>query len=325
MARGIRLMGNAMAFFLLITLSAQAAATRPGPGLAYQNYTKGVELAAKKKWKDALEKFQSAIDLNPAYVASYLEYARTAVMMGERTKGLQKLSAALEFARSRDDREKIGKERDNLSEIFYTNETFQLYQNGLNYLKLDRASSALEALEKALKTEPDNVMVLTAYGRTLREQDRTKEAQEVLERALSLNDGKREVRIELANILLPTKPEKSMQLIKPFLENLTDERLASIYAQALSGTKKNRDAIEFLKVAYEKQPSWTFAPLWLGKLYSQEPDGGWNARKYLMTFLRRTEIETQSVTAENSPESLKIKASRAEAEAILARVNRALE
>ncbi|MGZ3693455.1 MAG: tetratricopeptide repeat protein [Bdellovibrionota bacterium] len=300
-------------------------AAKSQSGLAYQNYTRGVELAAHKKWKDALEKFQSAIDLNPAYVASYIEYARTAVMAGERTKGLQKLTAALEFARSREDRERIGKERDSLSEIFYTNETFQLYQNGLNYLKLDRGSSALEALEKALKTEPDNVMVLTAYGRTLRDQDRIREAQEVLERALVLNDGKREVKVELAEIFLAAKPEKSLQLIKPMLENLKEERIASIYAQGLSATKRNREAIEFLKSSYEKQPSWVFAPLWLGKLYAQEPDGGWNARKYLMIFLRRTEVETQGATIDSSPEALKIKAARAEAEAILARVNRALE
>lgn len=315
-----------LALPLLLFLLAQSGwAAKSQSTLAYQNYTRGVELASKKKWAEALEKFQSAIDLNPGYVASYVEYARTSVMTGDRKSGLQKLSAALEFARNREDRERVAKERDNLSEIFYTNETFQLYQNGLNYLKLDRASSALEALEMALKTEPDNVMVLTAYGRALREQDRVREAQEVLERALALNDGKREVRIELANILLPTKPERALLLVQPLLAGLTDERLAFIHAQGLSGTKKNREAIEFLKSSYEKQPSWTFAPLWLGRLYAQEPDGGWNARKYLMIFLRRTEVETQGATADTSPEALKIKAARAEAEAILARVNRALE
>lgn len=319
--------------FLLATvlpLTAHAARSRP-PGrsqstLAYQNYSRGVELETRKKWAEALEKFQTAIDLNPSYLASYMEYARTSVMAGNRKQGLEKLTAALEFAKTRDDRERVARERDNLSEIFYTNDTFQLYQNGLNYLKLERPSSALEALEKALQTEPDNVLVLTAYGRTLREQDRGKEAQEVLDKAFALNDGKREVRVEMASLLLPTKPERSLQLIKPLLENLTDERLASIQAQALSGTKRNRDAIEFLKSSYEKQPAWVFTPLQLGKLYAQEPDGGWNARKYLMIFLRRTDPETQGATnSDSSPEALKIKAARAEAEAILARVNHALE
>lgn len=311
--------------FLLASTPASAAKPRSQSTLAYQNYTRGVELASRKKWAEALEKFSSAIDLNPGYVASYVEYARTAVMNGNRTAGLQKLTAALEFARSREDRERINRERDSLSEIFYTNETFQLYQNGLNYLKLDRVSSAVEALESALKTEPDNVMVLTAYGRTLREQERQKEALEVLERAFALHDGKREVRLELAHLLLASKPERSLLLVKPLLDNVSEERLAYIHSQGLSATKRNREAIEFLRSSFEKQPGWTFAPLWLGKLYAQEPDGGWNARKYLMVFLRRTEVETQSANTENTPEALKIKTARAEAEAILARVNRALE
>lgn len=79
--------------------------------LAYQNYSKGVELAARKKWEEALEKFQSAIDLNPAYVASYVEWARTSVMLGRRREGLERLTASLAFARSKEEREKIVRER----------------------------------------------------------------------------------------------------------------------------------------------------------------------------------------------------------------------
>ena len=296
--------------------------------LAYQNYSRGVELVARKKWDEALEKFQSAIDLNPAYVASYIEYARAAAMHGQRRNALEKLSSALEFTRGREERERVIKERDNLSDIFYTNDTFQLYQNGLNFLKLDRPGSALEAFEKALKTEPDNVSILSAYARTLRQQDRAKEAQEVLERAILLNDGKREVRTDLAELLVPQKPERALTLMKPLVAgtNLSDERVAWIQAQALSAAKKNRDAIEFLRNAHEKQPGWTYAPLYLGKLYALEADGGWNARKYLMTFLRRTESVASAATAgELDPESQQIKAARAEAEAILARVNQALQ
>lgn len=293
--------------------------------LAYQNYSRGVELESRKKWTEALEKFQLAIDLNPAYVASYIEFARTAVMSGNRRAGLEKLSSALEFTRGREDRERVLRERDNLSDIFYTNETFQLYQNGLNFLKLDRPGSALEAFEKALKIEPDNALILSAYARTLRQQDRGKEAQEILERAHSLNDGKREVRADLAELLLAQKPERALELMKPLVTTKLDERAAWIQAQALSATKHNREAIEFLKSAYDKEPTWTFAPLWLGKLYSLEADGGWNARKYLMTFLRRTENSLPTAGIDPSPEALQIKAARAEAEAILARVNQALQ
>jgi tetratricopeptide (TPR) repeat protein len=308
---------------LLLLLSVSALAKAPN-NLAYQNYSKGVELSAKKKWDDALEKFQAAIDLNPGYLASYVEWARAAVMIGRRRDGLEKLSASLAYARSKEEKERVLRERDSLSDIFYTNETFQQYQNGLNYQRLERPGSAVEALEKALKTEPDNVAVLLAYGRALQSEDRKKEALSAFERAIVLNDGNRDVRMDLAEALLPSNPERSIQLLKIMLEPL-EERVAWIHSQALSSLEDNKEAIEFLRSAFESHPTWVYAPYWLGKLYSLEKGGGWNARKYLMTFLKRTEKAADLTNNDPTPEQKKLRTARTEADAILTRVNRALE
>ncbi len=313
-------------FCWLLMAAAVAAEASPKSSLAYQNYSRGVELAARKKWQDALEKFQSAIDLNPAYVASYIEWARASVMLGRRKDGLDKLSAALAFTRTKEEREKVVRERESLSDIFYTNETFQQYQTGLNYLSLDRSSSAVEALERALKTEPDNLLVLAAYARALNAEDRPKEALSVLERAFSFNEGKREIRVDLAEATLGQNPERTMQLLKPLMAEAPNERVWGLQAQALSALKRNKEAIDFLQKNYERQPSWNYLPYWLGKFYSLEPDGGWNARKYLMTFLKRSQRQAQAQKPELSPDLLrKLQNARAEAEAILERVNRSLE
>ncbi|MGZ3700574.1 MAG: hypothetical protein ACXWSD_02265, partial [Bdellovibrionota bacterium] len=180
----------------LLFLSPASHAAKPKSSLAYQYYSRGVELNSRKKREEALKQFQSAIDLNPSFVTSYIEFARTSVMLGRRQQGLEKLDAAMTVARTKEDRERVRKERSSLSEIFYTNETFQWYQNGLNFLKLDRAGSAVDALERAMRTEPDNILVLTAYAQALRHEDRVKDAVAALERAFKLNDGKREVRLE---------------------------------------------------------------------------------------------------------------------------------
>jgi tetratricopeptide (TPR) repeat protein len=287
-----------------------------------------VELEGKKKWQEALERFQSAIDLNPSYAASYLEWARSAVMLKRRKEALDKLTSALAIVRGKDEKERIEKERENLSDIFYTNDTFQQYQNGLNYLRLGRSDSAVDAIEKALKTEPDNLLVLLAYAKALQAEDRQKEALAALERAFALNDGKREVRVDLAELSLAQNPERTILLLKPLQSDAPDERVAWLQAQALSALKKNKDAIEYLKKAAEKQPDWQYAPFWLGKLYALEPNENWNARKYLMTFLKRTEPVEEKDNKDNpesDAEGRKLRSARAEAEAILARVNKSLE
>jgi tetratricopeptide (TPR) repeat protein len=306
-------------------LAAQARPAWAKSSLAYQNYTRGVELGAKKQWSEALAKFQAAIDLNPGYVASYIEWARTAVRLGRRADALEKLSAALEFARAGEEKSKVEKERENLSDIFYTNETFQQYQNGLNYLRLERSGSAVESLEKALKSEPDNLSILAAYAKALQAEDRQKDALAVLERAFALNDGKRSIRVDLAESCLAQNPERTLLLLKPLGKDPDGERVAWLEAQALSATKRNKEALDLLRSAYERNPSWLYAPFWLGKLYSLETDGGWNARKYLMTFLKRTEAQDEKEKNDAGAASRKLRTARAEAQAILARVNQSLE
>ena len=310
---------------LLLALNMNAHAAKGKSSLAYQYYSRGVELNSHKKREEALKQFQSAIDLNPSFVTSYLEYARTAVMLQKRQLGLQKLDAALGVARTAEDRERVRRERENLSEIFYTNETFQWYQNGLNFLKLDRAGSAVDALERAMHTEPDNILILTAYARALRQDDRLKDAVAALERALKLNDDKREVRLELAESSLTPNPERAHELLQDVTPAQQDERTVVLDAQALTALKRNREAIELLRAFYEKQPGSIYAPYWLGKLYERESNGSWNARKYLMTFIRRTEPQVQALKEESGAEARQLRAARAEADQILARVNRSLE
>jgi tetratricopeptide (TPR) repeat protein len=314
-----------MILLALALLVAAPDAAFAKSSLAYQNYTRGVELAAKKQWAEALQKFQSAIDLNPAYVASYIEWARAAVRLGRRREGLEKLSASLEFARGAEEKKKLEKERANLSEIFYTNETFQQYQDGLNYMRLERSSSAVEALERALKTEPDNLLVLGAYAEALQAEERQRDALAVLERAFALNESNRKIRVELAKSSLAQNPERTLSLLKPLAEEPEQEEITWLRAQALSALKRNKEAIELLRTAYERQPSWLYAPYWLGKLYAIEADGSWNARKYLMTFLKRSEVLEDKEKIEATAEIRKLRAARAEAEAILVRVNRSLE
>lgn len=295
---------------------------------AYQIYSKGVELAGKKKWAEALDKFDATISQNPSFVSAYTEWARAAMMLNRRTEALKKLSAAIAFARNEGERKKLVEERNSLSEIFFTNEAFQSYQYGLNFLSLDQVGKAIESLEKAKSLEGDNVLVLTAYARALKLEEKEPEAVEVLEKAFLLNEGLKPVRVNLAESILGRNPQRAQQLLRPLLQGAPiekpEEKVFWLYAQALSAQKRNKDAIEFFRAAVDRNPQWSFAPFWLGKLYSLESNGAWNARKFLMTFLKRSQKSALG-NASETEEGRKLLAARAEAEELLARVNQTLE
>ena len=314
------------AFFLCaLAFCLPAFAAKPKSSLAYQYYSKGVELSSHKKWDEALKQFQSAIDLNPAFVTSYIEWARASVMAGRRKEGLEKLDAARIVARNREDRERVQRERDALSEIFYTSQTFQGYQNGLNLLKLERTGNAIDAFEQALKVEPDNILVLAAYAKALRREERIKDTVDVLERALLLNGAKKEVRLELADALLPGNPQRAHEILHVIPAPEFDERSVVLEGQALSLMNRNTEALDLLRAFFEKQPGSLYAPFWLGKFYEKEKNGAWNSRKFLMTFIRRAEAQAQALKEENTPEARLLRGARLEADQILARVNKSLE
>jgi thioredoxin-like negative regulator of GroEL len=169
------------------------------------------------------------------------------------------------------------------------------------------------------------VLVLLAYARALRQEDRGKEAITILQRALKLNDGKREVHLTLADALLSTDPAATHELLTGISGAGSDERAVWLDAQALSSLHRNGEAIELVRGYFDRQPGSLYAPFWLGKLYEKESKGFWNARKYLMTFMRRADPLLTAAKEENTAEAKQLRAARAEADQILARVNKALE
>lgn len=308
------------AIFILGSVSESCAKVAP----AYQSYSKGLELVGKKKWPEAMDKFEATISQNPSFVSAYLEWARAAMMVNRRTDALNKLSDALKVARNESERKKVTEERDSLSEIFFTNEAFQAYQYGLNFLSLEQTRKATESLEKAKALEPDNVLVLVSYARALQLDERGPEALENLEKAFALNESLKTVRIDLAEAIVARNPQRAQQLLRPLLQGAPQENVFWLQAQALSAQRRNKEAVEFFRAAVDRNPQWQFAPFWLGKLYSLESNGAWNARKFLMTFLKRTQKNAQGNASETS-EGRKLLAARAEAEELLARVNQTLE
>jgi tetratricopeptide (TPR) repeat protein len=296
-------------------IAARRAQPRETRDSAYQIYTRGVELAAKKKYADALEKFKQAIQMNSSFTASYIEAARALVLMNKRSEGLAMLDTALEHAKRMDERQRITDERTQLSELFYTNTTFQEYQNGLNFLRLERAGAAVTSFEKALTVEPDNVAILVAYAQALQLEEGLSASVRPLEQAYKINPEKKEMRLLLAEALLTSQHSRSLVLIKPLLKSKENSEQANIlYARALAADGKLREGAEHLREYVDRNPGAQMGLFWVGKLYEKVPERKWIARKYLMTFLKR-----------EGPGSTLPKNIREEAESLLSRVNEDLQ
>ena len=310
-----------MILFLFFVGLASAAPQKSG--LALQNYSKGVEFAQKKKYDEAVEKFQLSIELNPGLVDSYIELARAKLLMGQRKAAVNVLNGALKSLKRRDEIEKIYRERENITEIFFTNETFQFYQNGLNQLRLENANAAMDAFDQALKKEPDNVLVLLGSARAMTVLDHRKDALENLEQAIALNDRNEDARVELAEAYLAKKPKQSLELLQGLYNSPKDERVAILYARALVAQNRGSEALDYLKNLADSRQNWILVHFWLGKFFSEAPKGNWNARKHLMTFMKRTDLGEGKDS--NDPLLLRWKSTRAEAENLLDRVNRTLE
>lgn len=297
-------------FFLSQCVSGFAATTRIAP----KSYTKGADLLAHKNYEAAQQKFLDSIRQSPGFIAAYIDYARAALLLKKRKDGLNKLEQALLLGVRKDERMHLQEERSSLAEIFFTNQTFQQYQNGLNFLQLERASAAIENFERALQTEPDNVAILTAYGEALIKDNNVSAGIKAYEQALALNPDKRAARLGLAEALGVSQAKRMQSLLEPIaLDPDVSERAALLYAKALVGLSKEKDAYEYLRIRAERNSDWVESLFWLGKNYSQNKEAAWLARKYLMMFLKR-EREHSGLPANI----------RDEARALLARVNDSL-
>ncbi len=291
----------------------------------YQLYSKGVELASQNKCKDATEFFHRAIKLNPSFVSSYIELARCETLLNNRQNGLEVLLKGLAKVKREEDQKKIRKELTNLTEIFYTDNAFQKYQNGLNYLRIGRYNAATEELTSANEKEPVNVLVLLALAKSTELDGNPKSAQEYLEKAVHWNPGKLEALENLAAYIWSTNAERAVSLLEPYRKHHPSERTLTFYSLALTKMKPGKDSLENLRRAVEENNNWIFGAYWLGKSYAEEGSGNWLARKYLMTFEKRVDGVFQNPKDRAPYELEEFKTLKKQADTLLTRVNQALQ
>lgn len=276
----------ALVVLLLLLLGDSRAESEPStdPFLA------GKEYMSAKKYPEAVTSFEEAIKADPGSVNAHVELARAYTLAGRRREGLRAMDAALKAARRESEKKRIREQRLLITETFYTNASFQHYQDGLNYLSSMKLRAAIEAFEQALAREQDNIVVLIGYARALQAVDDWKESINVLEQAHALDPDRLEARTLLAMALLNSNAEKTIQLLKPLLnDRQASEDVVTIYAQAVAKRGDRKAAISLLEVDLEKNQDRPQVLFWLGKFSAEAPENRWMARRHLQAFLLKAD------------------------------------
>lgn len=248
----------------------------------------GQSLVAKQKYKEAIQVFSEMINNGNEAIPTFLELANAYTLNRDRRSGLRTLSEAVRYVKNASEAALIQKQRRLLSEIFYTNESFQMYQNGKNALHENKMSDAIQSFEKALAKEPDNVAVLIAYAEALQKNDTISDSKNILQRAMELNPQNKDTRFLLAKCEMAKNPKYAVELLRDLaVDKDASEQVSLLFAEALEKTGGLTKAADHLKNKISDHQDWLLSTFLLAKIYARMDGGQWMARKYFMTFQRR--------------------------------------
>lgn len=278
---------------LLVPLCSSAARSSELKGLN-DPFAVGMRLVEERSYPDAVELFRAAVEEDPKFVAAHVELARSLVLSGKRLEGMNQLAKAAKISVRSVDKDRVAEQRTLLAGIFYTNQTFQQFQDGLNLQRDRKTRAAVQSFEKALAKEPTNVKILVAYGNALLTLDDRAQSVPLLEKAHSILPEREDIRFSLAKGILEQNPKRAANLLEAQVDKAeAEEESVLVYVQALDRLGEVRKAIAVLLKSTEQRHDRLQSLFWLGKLYSLQPEGVWMARRYLMVFLRRMESKAQ--------------------------------
>jgi tetratricopeptide (TPR) repeat protein len=263
--------------------------TNPGsPDVLFQL---GVVNLAENKYKEAEDAFRRSYQLNPANARGLLGIVETQMAQNKGDEALKNLQAESEKAPGRVDLQiLLGNTAVRAGKFDFAIQTFNrvLGQVGKGkgqgdiYLRIGEIyrrkrdlNAAVQALQKARETLPDNTMVLSELALVLDEGARKPEAKEYYEATLKLDPNNAVVLNNLAFLLCETggdlddaltKATRAKQLLPSLLE--ISDTLGWIYLK--KGLPDN--AIDVFKDLVSKAPNHSTYRFHLGMAYSQKGD-----------------------------------------------------
>ena len=264
---------------------------KANPGSPDVLFQLGVVNLAEGKYKDAEDSFRRSYQLNPANSRGLLGIVETLLAQNKSDEALKLLQGESAKAPTRLDLQlALGNTAVRAGKLDLAIQTFNgmlsrmdkgraqgdIYLRiGESYRRKGDPNSAVQALQKARETLPDNVVVLSTLALLLDSADRKPEAKQVYEATLKLDPDNAVALNNLAFLLAETggdlddaltKAQRAKQLKSDLLE--ISDTLGWIYL------KKNLadNAIEIFKDLVAKEPNHSTYRFHLGMAYSQKGD-----------------------------------------------------
>ena len=278
---------------LLLTLGASPAVAEVTSLL---EYTEAKDFLRQKKFAEAAIVLKTLQRRHPDEDALVLDLSRALLHSGRREEALSILNQASNRTTHQNRRGLLSTRMRVLSRGFITNDTFQVFQDGIGYLTAGRTKAAREKFERALEREPDNVEVLTRLGQCLVLDKDEDSAAERLRVARRLNPYEPETRLWLGRAMHQRgEAREAVEELRPIVRELPLSEVAPLwYAEALAAVGQPLQGIRVLEEDLARNPLHVSALLMSAKLRVQhqgrEAPTLWQARKDLQ--LAQSRLET---------------------------------
>jgi tetratricopeptide (TPR) repeat protein len=283
---GVELMCKTTCHFLLLflALSVTAKAVRADEDVD--------SLIAKKKWPEAVILLRSIVQKDPRATGAQVDLARALLYQGRREEALTVLAHAIGKTKGTK-RDWLIQQSRVFSRIFVTNATFQIYQEGLNLLMIQKYRQAREQFEKALTAESSNVEILTRLGQAYLMDGDHDSAAEQLKVANRLDPYEPEIRLWLGRSMhLRGELNEGIEMLKSAYADMKTSEIAPVWvADALEASGMKLQAMQVLEDDTKNNPLHVMSLVNVAKLKAQAADHNaetlWSARKDFQNALSR--------------------------------------
>lgn len=267
-------------------------------------------LLERKKWDEAIIVLKSLYRRNPNLSQAGLDLVEALAYSRRREEAVSTINQLISREKSNERRQELYQKADVLSRLFYTNDVFQIYQDGLNLLRAGKLGAARIRLEKALSDEPDNAEILLRLGQCLLLDHDTDSASERLKLARKLNPYRPEIKLWLGRAMTERgEQQEAVNELRSAYKDLDHSALSGVwYADALVRTGQRVLAIQTLETHLNQWPGDFDVLFKLAEIRLASRDQGfeeaWAAKRDLQVLASRLQSQTEMERASSTPGEL---------------------